>query len=323
MSLRSELEGKVMTVRGPIDADALGITLPHEHIFMYHTPPELVLLDPVVAAEEVAKFGEAGGGTIVELTGLGAVLRRNPAGLRKVSEQTGVQIVMGTSYYKQEWLPEDIAERSVDSIADEVVRDVTEGSDDSGVRAGIIGEVGIGTMTQDEEKVLQASGRAQRATGAAINIHFEMSAPQEHRMRGLDILEGEGVPLDRVACSHFQGRPEESDYHEGVAERGAYVEFDSFGQDPIWNKELGWDTVPSYEQESAVMRELVDRGYLDKILISSDVCFQQMLTRNGGWGYAHVVTNVMPRLKKNGFTDDEINTITVENPKRLLPVRLD
>ncbi len=322
MSVRGELEGKVMTVKGPIGADALGITLPHEHIFMYHAPPELVLLDPDVAAEEVAKFADAGGDTIVELTGLGAVRRRNPAGLKKVSERTGVQIVMGSSYYKEDWQPEDLGERSVESIADEIVRDVTEGLDDSGVRAGIIGEVGIGGMTPNEEKVLVASGRAQRATGAGINIHFEMGAPQEQRMRAFDMLEREGVPLNRVVASHFQAKPSESDYHEEVAERGAYVEFDLFGQDPIWNKELGWDTVPSYADESAVLRELIERGYLEKILISSDVYFQQMLVRNGGWGYAHVVANVLPRLKTHGFTEDEIKTITVENPRRLLPFGL-
>jgi phosphotriesterase-related protein len=106
---------------------------------------------------------------------------------------------------------------------------------------------------------------------------------------------------------------DEIDYHERMAQRGTYVEYDLFGQ------EAPNSSMPMYKQESATIRELIERGFLEKILISQDVCYKKCLIKNGGWGYAHILNNVVPRFKENGITDEEIRTIMVENPKRVLP----
>ena len=312
MAVSATLRGKVMTVNGPIEPEDLGSTLPHEHVIVRHTPPVIELEDPEVAIEEVAHYARAGGDTIVEVTNCG--IGRNPRVLRDVSDGTGVHIVMGSSYYKAQWHPEGMDEKSVSGIADEILGDIMEGVDGTGIRSGIIGEVGISTLTANEAKVLRASGRAQVETGAPMNLHFDIGVPEALRMRALDILEEERADLSRVATSHFRPIAEEREYHVHMAERGTYVEFDLFG-----NERLEADSLPDYESESYVIRGLVDRGHLDRILFSSDVSFQQHLVCNGGWGYAHILNNVLPRMKDHGIDEDELHAITVENPRRLLP----
>ena len=131
-------------------------------------------------------------------------------------------------------------------------------------------------------------------------------------MHVLDILEGEGVDLNRVITCHFRACMDEIDYHERMAQRGTYVEYDLFGQ------EAPNPSMPTYEPESATIKELIERGFLERILISQDVCYKKSLIKNGGWGYVHILNNVVPKFKENSITDDEIWTIMVENPKRVL-----
>jgi len=305
-----------MTVRGPIESDAIGIALPHEHLLLYHTPDNVVLSDLDVAVDELMEYAKAGGKTLVELTNRG--IRRDAAGLKYISEKTGVNVIMGCGYYKSKWHPVDMDEKTVEQIAEEMVKDITEGVEGTGIRAGIIGEIGVSeSLTANEEKVIIASAQAQLKTGVAINVHVHLNIAareEELRMHVLDILEGEGVELNRVIMSHFRPRTDEVDYHERIARRGAYVEYDMFGMEV-----LNCPSIPSYEQESVSIKELIERGFLEKILVSQDVCYKQLLTRNGGWGYAHILNNVTPRFKENGITGEQIQAMMVENPKRVLP----
>ncbi|MBM3235277.1 hypothetical protein FJZ31_03150 [Candidatus Poribacteria bacterium] len=324
-------KGKVMTVKGPIESEEMGITLPHEHLLFYHTPDDLVLSDPVLAVEELMEFSKAGGKTVVELTNLG--IRRDAMGLRYIAEKTGVNIIMGCGYYKAQWHPPDMDEKTVEEIAEEMVKDITDGvvlcsrtgqssglpsarilaTSATGIRAGIIGEIGISSLTANERKVVIAGAKAQLETGVAINLHFDIGTKEELRMHVLDLLEGEGVNLNRVITCHFRACLEEIDYHERMAQRGTYIEYDLFGH------EAPTPSMHKYKPESATIRELIERGFLERILISQDVCYKKCLIKNGGWGYAHILNNVVPRFKENGITDEEIRTIMVENPKRVLP----
>src|SRR5262249_32540652 len=139
----------------------------------------------------------AGGQTIVDLTNHG--LGRDPRALQAIARQAGVNLVMGCGYYVEAGHPPGLRERDVEDLADEMVRDVLEGVGDSGVRAGIIGEIGTGNpMRPSEEKVLRAAARAQRATGVALNIHVSTQAGPA----ALDLALGEGVAPERVVVSH-------------------------------------------------------------------------------------------------------------------------
>src|SRR5258708_28766976 len=154
----------VMTVTGPVGRDELGFVLPHEHVFI-----DLVreyrgsglLNDEHLACQELGALKAAGGGTLVDLTP--DEIGRDPAALRRVSEATGISIVMGCGHYRDPYLDRGWFDRTpVDVIADEIVRDITEGGRGTGGRAGIIGDIG------DESRYISdADGRSLRAASRA------------------------------------------------------------------------------------------------------------------------------------------------------------
>ena len=156
--------------------------------------------DEDLAVREVAEYKRHGGNSIVEMTSIG--IKRDPEALRRVSEQTGVHIVMGTAYYQRVYHPDDMDSRTVEQLTDVIVRDVTVGVRETGVRSGIVGEVGIngGPLTDNELKSMRAAARAARLTGAPVCIHLGGVGAEKHRM--LDIAADEGVDLERVIMGH-------------------------------------------------------------------------------------------------------------------------
>ena len=200
----SQLSGKVQTVLGTVDPSTLGMTSTHEHVFidfvcMYAPTSEagskhrgeekvaldnlgwvrydpfrnfdnLRLLDEKMAIYEIGLFKAAGGGTIVDATTIG--IGRDPVALVNVAKATGVNIVMGAGYYVDVVHPSDMDARSEEQLASQIIDELTVGVGTTGVRAGIIGELGCSwPLTRNEQKVLRAGAWAQRETGAAILIH--------------------------------------------------------------------------------------------------------------------------------------------------------
>ncbi|HEY6740207.1 MAG TPA: hypothetical protein VI076_15295, partial [Actinopolymorphaceae bacterium] len=161
-------------MRGPVAAKDLGVVLPHEHVFidlLREYRGTGLLADETLAIEEVGRFRDAGGGTIVDCTSEG--LGRRPEALRRVSEATGVAIIMGAGHYRRPYLDEARLDAlSVDALADEIVRDLEVGIADTGIRAGIIGEIGCDrVLSAIEERVFRAAARAHRRTGLTITTH--------------------------------------------------------------------------------------------------------------------------------------------------------
>jgi len=308
----------VQTVLGRINPSELGWTLPHEHtaIALWHIANrwdywELRRDEPVIV-EELTAFRAAGGGALVDLTldGVG----RDPEWLAGLARATGLHIVMGSGWYRGAHYPAEtlVDRRSVDSLADEIVRDATVGVRDTGIRAGIIGEIGTDKpwLSAQEERVHRAAARAVRRTGLAITTHAVQSTV------GLDqlaILEAEGADLTRVVIGHADSNPS-LEYHLAIAERGATVEFDFLGMSFTALERHGEDRIVDN------LRELIARGHLDRILLSQDVCHDSQLRRYGGNGYTYLADTFLPRLRAAGVSDAEIHTITVDNPRRLLTV---
>ncbi len=317
-------EGYLLTVRGPIPADQMGVTLPHEHILITHASVqhtfnrafEVDLTDPDLAAREVALFAEAGGKTIMEMTNIG--IGRDPVALRRISDKTGVHIVMGAGYYKNGWLPPEVDAMSVEDLTRNMVEDIEVGVDGTGLRAGVIGELGMSRpRTATESRILQAAARGQRRTGVAISIHFDIHGPLEEHMTALDVLAGEEADLTRVALGHFVPKKAALDHFQKVAQRGCYVQFDLFGHE-AW-KRGGWGT--SVEEQLETIKLCVDNGLGRHLLLSQDVCHKKQLTENGGGGYAHILNDLVPRLRQLGVTDQDLRTIMEDNPRRLFPLR--
>jgi phosphotriesterase-related protein len=308
----------VQTVLGRINPAELGWTLPHEHtaIALWHIANrwdywELRRDEPVIV-EELTAFRAAGGGALVDLTldGVG----RDPEWLAGLARATGLHIIMGSGWYRGAHYPAEtlVDRRSVDSLADDIVRDATVGVRDTEIRAGIIGEIGTDKpwLSAQEERVHRAAARAARRTGLAITTHAVQSTV------GLDqlaVLEAEGADLTRVVIGHADSNPS-LDYHLAIAERGATVEFDFLGMSFTALERHGEDRIVDN------LRELIARGHLDRILLSQDVCHDSQLRRYGGNGYTYLADTFLPRLRAAGVSDAEIRTITVDNPRRLLTV---
>jgi phosphotriesterase-related protein len=297
----------VTTVLGPVEADDLGITLPHEHVFIdlvREYRADGLLNDPVLAAAELGRFAAAGGRTVVDCTSIG--LARDPLALREVARATGLNIVMGCGYYRDPYLPAELDRLSVDAVADLIVRDIEEGADGTDVRAGVIGEIGADRLhiSALEERSFRAAARAHHRTGLTITTHaarWPVGLPQ------LELLAEEDVDPRRVVVGHADMVPDPA-YHLEVARRGAYVQFDTVQGDHEYDTDcrVRW------------LRALADAGFLDRVLLSHDVCLRSNLAAFGGPGYAYVPTTFADRLRSAGFDDGDLRRLLVDNPRRAL-----
>jgi len=310
--------GRIVTVRGEVDPAGVGWTLPHEHtaISLWHIPTrwdywELTRNADVVVPELVG-FREAGGSCLVDLTAQS--VGRDPLWLRDVSERSGLHVVMGCGWYRGAYYPAtaDIDRRSVDSLADGLVREFTDGVGETGIRPGIIGEIGTDKpwLSPSEERVHRAAARAARRTGMAITTHAVLSPVGLAQLR---VFEEEGLDPSRVVIGHADSYAH-LDHYLSIVERGTSVEFDF----------LGMSFTPQERVDEpriiGLLLELVSRGHAERILLSQDVCHNQQLKHYGGNGYTYLAETFLPRLRAAGLPDSVIETITVANPRRLLTI---
>ena len=337
----------VQTVRGSIDSRDLGVTLMHEHLLLdarksWQEPKEAsrialarrpvtpnilhelrqdpfmnldncTLLDEQAAAEEVEQFKLLGGATVVDATCRG--IGRDPLALQRISQLTGLNIVMGTGYYLEDRHPPYVRRASIDELKDEMVIDLLEGVDGTGIRAGYLGEIGIGRgMTSQEEKALRAAARAQVRTGVALSIHLPGWERLGHRV--IDVIEQEGGDPSRTVLDHMNPSFADSDYQRELAGRGAYLEYDMIGMDYYFANQ---DTqCPSDDDNARAIAGLIDAGYVEHLLLSQDVFLKMMLTRYGGNGYAYISRHFLPRLRRHGVEEQALETMMVTNPARVL-----
>ena len=308
----------VQTVLGPIDPADLGVTLPHEHtqIALWQIPDRWdywqLTRDRVTILEELRAYRDAGGRSLVDLTlpGVG----RDPAWLVDLSQASDLHLVMGCGWYRGAYYPADalIDRRSVDDLADELVREATLGVGESGVRPGIIGEIGTDKpwLSAQEERVHRAVGRAARRTGLAITTHAVLSPVGLAQLR---IFEEEGADPARVVIGHADSYPV-LEHYLAIVERGASVEFDFLGMTFTETERHGEGRVVE------LLCDLLARGHLDRILLSQDVCHDSQLTRYEGHGYTYLARTFLPGLLAAGVSDAEIEAMTVANPRRLLTI---
>jgi len=308
----------VMTVRGPVEPDQLGFTLPHEHTqtALWHIPTrwdywELTRDEPVIVGE-LAGLRQRGGTCLVDLTldGIG----RDPEWLVRISEATGLHIVMGSGWYRGAYYPVEalIDRRSTDALADEIVRDLEVGVGGTGIRAGIVGEIGTDKpwVSAQEERVHRAAARAARRTGAAITTHGVMS---DVGLAQLRILEEEGMDPGRVVIGHADSYRSLEHYLE-LIRHGASIEFDFLG--------MSFNAVEEHGETHVVelLLELLARGHADRVLLSQDVCHNSQLQHYKGNGYTYLMDHFLPRLRERGVSDAEIDQMTIVNPRRMLTI---
>ena len=334
----------IQTVTGAITRDRLGRVLSHEHLLInlsvFAPPPAdksipyneklslsnlryvrkdpYLILDNAImdetdtAIEEMKLFKAAGGGTVVDAT-LDAI-GRDPLALRRISEESGVNIVMGSGFYVAAAHPAYVRERTERELAEEILCDLTEGVRGTGIRAGMIGEIGTSaTVTPEEWKCVAAAGIAQRESGKAVHIHTSLY--ERNGIAIADKLLAMGVPPQKLCIDHIDVDIRE-DYIKQLLDKGIYVEFDNFGKEYYISKREGnaLNGRFAYDLERAqTIARLLDAGYGKQILLCNDICLKNMLCRYGGFGYAHILQNIRPMLGDCGVSDAQIEAMLTSN----------
>jgi phosphotriesterase-related protein len=312
----------VETVNGPIDVEELGFTLIHEHFrtvdegvrFQFpHLYDEQAEWDAAIAdATAVAGNGVR---TVVEPSAL--FLNRDAAFSKRVADESGLQIVLATGVYTYDHLPHALMNRSEDQLADVFVHEIEHGIQGTGIKPAFIkcaaDEPGL---TPNVEKVHRAAARASNRTGKPIMAHSRpASGTGPEQMR---IFAEEGVDPGKVQVAHT-GDTDDLDYIERLLDTGCWIGMDRYGLDiflPI-------------EPRNATVLALLERGYADRMFLSQDFCssidwfpieVQQYLKENEvpKWSMTLLFEEVIPELRERGMTDDQLDQMMVENPKRWL-----
>ncbi len=334
---------KVRTVTGDVAPSELGITDIHEHILcdfsrnfepdpahpqlrqaevslqtlgiLTHNPlaipDNLLLTDEALAAEELAACRRAGVGTVVDPTT--EELGRDPLALRRISQASGLRIVACTGQYIHSFLPEQMRRRTVEQLEQTMSGEISDGIAGTGVRAGIIGELGTSELLYpEEETALRAAARVNRRLGVPLMVHTDPAS--RLAPTALAILERAGADPGKVSVCHLDSAFFEPQYYEAILATGAYLGFDTFGENFCLHPNYG----PSDLDRIKALCRLLERGWLRQILLGCDVCLKCRLHRYGGWGYDHLSTNVVPAMRRLGLGPAEIDALLRDNPGKYL-----
>jgi phosphotriesterase-related protein len=337
-----------VTVTGLVRAEDLGTTLPHEHLLCdlgcryspaddeatlgaqprledrwrllrrpagYRVNLDGTSVDSAIGEAEL--FRQAGGRTIVDLTPLG--LSPDAAGLRRVAEATGLNVIASTGYYVDGALPEWVRRASVEQLADRLVEDVRTGGAER-IRRGAIGEIGIEGPTELELRCVQAAGRAQARTGAPVFLHVMSGIFAQYRNSTEEVIEiyrRAGGDLRRLVLCHQDGSGDDPQYQEGVLKRGIWMEYDTFGSEGVFAFGDSYIQLPTDSQRIREVAALVRAGLGSRLLLSQDICYQTAKCSWGGWGFIHLLESLKPRFVAAGLSVAAFHSLMRDNPREL------
>ena len=303
---------RIHTLNGPVEADSLGLVLPHEHLFTDLRGPHIqdyARGDPAAVVKVVGPFlteaAAAGVTALVECSTVG--VGRNLEVLQRLAEATSIQIIPPAGVYRDAYIPNSMRDLSEGELAELWTKELTDGIEGTSVRAGFIKLA----MSDDapmplEIRNLRAAAKASQSTGAVIASHT-IGGKLAHQE--MDVLEEAGLDLRRFIWVHAQTEPDVS-ILEAAARRGAYVELDSVGAPFQVQAEL-LETVTA----------MIESGFADHLLLSHDAgwynpAHPEGLPEGGYRGYTALTTDFIPALLKRGVSEEQVRLITVTNPAK-------
>ena len=337
---------KIITVTGEVDTKDCGMVLSHEHLFIDLTNqaapgaatakitpadrPRLLcdpycmrdnlLIDEISAAnEEIQSLLAAGCNTIVDcsLREIG----RDPLKLKKLAETSGARIIMGCGWYTGDTHPREIREASAEMLAEQLLNEINNGAEGTGIRPGIIGEIGTSKeITPSEWRSLEAAAVCQKASGLALMVHIYPWCSN-----GLDVtkfLTEKGVSPDRIVICHSDVTPDHT-YIRQLLELGVWVELDNFGKEftPAPGGFAAGIFVKDTER-AALAAKIINDGFGSQLLLTNDICLKCMLRSCGGEGYTHIFNNILPLIAAEGIDLDYLEKeIMHTNPLAMLSGR--
>jgi phosphotriesterase-related protein len=319
---------QVQTVKGPVEAEELGTTLIHEHLrnkdeaveiqwptagSVKEEPPYDVPPDEVfdIAVREARAAVDLGIKTIGEPTAM--FLGRDVKFMRRVSEETGLQVIPCTGIYTYDQLPQFFLNRDADQIAELFTQDILQGIQGTDIRAAFIkvaaDEPGV---NENIEKVHRAAARASLQTGAPIMAHSRPASNTGPRQ--VEIFLEEGVDPSKIQIAHT-GDSDDLPYIEGLLEKGVWIGLDRYGLELF---------LP-FEKRQETARALLERGYADRIFLSADSVattdwfpanvIEQLIAAGlaKDWTIRIVPEKVLPELRESGMTEEQERTMMVDN----------
>ncbi|HOJ10666.1 MAG TPA: hypothetical protein PK733_08750 [Clostridiales bacterium] len=341
----------VQTVLGAIESSELGIISPHEHVFIdlrgfftegyikgcvatstdsvtieklgilnrdpYAIKDNLIIDDMEIQIKELLRFKQAGGSTVVDATTLG--IGRDPIALKKIAIATGLNIVIGTGFYVGTTHSKELLQMEINEIANIMQSEIEIGIDGTDIRAGVIGEIGISEVFSDSEiRVLKASAIAQKTSGLGILVHINPWTT--NGIKASKILLDDGIKPEKIAICHVDVE-NNKEYIMELLRAGIFIEFDNFGKEYYVQRQVrrsGYGLFAKDTERVTLLKQLIDKGYINQILLSCDVCLKTLLVRYGGWGYAHILENIVEMMEDEGISHAMLDIMLRENPARFL-----
>ena len=309
----------INSVLGPMDTADLGFTLSHEHVIgssagIRQVYPEFNDREDTIK-EAVKQLKEAYGEGLRSLVEVSTLdLGRDPTGMEQASRESGVNVVCATGIWRD--IPRVFWEAPPDMIASLFIREIEEGIEGTGIKAGVIKVANDkGGVTPEGEIILRAAARAQKATGVPISTHTW--APERVGEQQIAIFEDEGVALNRVYIGHSNDTTD-TEYLIGLMKKGAWVGLDRFPGGRT-------DDTPTWEVRTETAKKLIDAGFANQTMLGHDWspkmtgASPEMLESRARYnpdGYLFITRNVLRKLHEMGVSQETTDQIMVHNPRR-------
>lgn len=341
----------INTVLGPIPENQLGVIAPHEHFFIDTTfeaiPPataeELELFNSPVSMQnidvlrrnpflvkdnmlledldtivyEVSRAKKAGVDTIVDLTNIG--IQRDLKKIQEVSRRTGVNVIAGSGLYTGITIPEPYRSMSAEALAREMIFEIQHGDPETGIKPGVIGEIGTSAQLDEIEiKGLRSAAWANLETGLPIYIHTYPWTRAS--LDAIKLLTDEGVKPEQICICHLDVEFN-YEYLCQVFDTGAYAMFDNFGKEYYFAAADAVFSGGPFETDRDRVRmiiRMIQEGHTHRLMLATDVCLKALLHTYGGWSYDHVFTNITVMMENEGISKEDMRTILMDNPTRFI-----
>ena len=297
----------IRTLLGDIPPQELGLTLSHDHIFARPpadvADPDLRLDDPDASRRELENFAAVGGGAVIEMTTVD--YGRDGPAMAGASRASGVHLIAATGFNKAKFAERHSAVMTTEAIAEWMTREVQEGLQEGGGRAGVIkASSSLNGPTPHERRVFEAAVEAQRRSGAPVSTHTEKGS---WALEQVQLLTAGGVPPGRIMIGHLDLNPQ-LDALLAVAETGVYLSLDQFSKEKY---------LPDAERIELVAA-LVRRGHGRQLMLGGDLARRSYWTAYGGGpGYRHIPTTIRARLEQQ-LSAEEVRALLYDNPARFL-----
>jgi predicted metal-dependent phosphotriesterase family hydrolase len=309
----------IMSVLGLIRNADLGFCHSHEHLFIAEgipaqINPALRIDDYEKTIQELLLYKQVGGKAIVDAQPLGC--GRMATLLLEASRESGIHIIASTGFHKLAFYSNNHWIRSFDEskLTEIFIQELTVGmfdhTDDaepvttSNAKAGIIKTaMDEERMNDAEKKWFRAAAKAAIETGAPIMCHIESSEQAVEIVRFYQHL---GVNNEQIIICHLDRKLDRIDVHKQLAEQGIYLEYDTIGRFKYH----------SDEEEAHFIKQMVDCGFEDSILLGLDTTRERLKSYGAAVGLDHLSIRFIPLLRNLGISEIAIHKIMIDNPAK-------